>query len=114
NHVDEVSIARRHRLGIAGQGRDDTFLVIADLPRALGRLLLRVVREVCEIAAHEAAGLVAMPRAGVVIEIGDLFQAAVAHRSGKRRHDQPAAEPRRALDRGVAERDDSSEETNYT
>ena len=51
-----------------------------------------------------------MTGARLVIEIGDLAQPAIAHRSSKRGHDQPAAEPTGKLDRRLRERGDVSGE----
>src|SRR5204863_5108085 len=99
DHGDEVAIARRRRLWIAGEGGDDTFAVVADLPRALGVLLRLVVGEMNEIAAHETGGSGAVSGAAFVVKVGDLSEAAIAHRRRERRHDQPTAEPRRKLDR---------------
>ena len=59
-----------------------------------------------EVAAHQPARLLAVLGAGLVIEVGDLLEPAIAHGSGKRRHDQAAAQPRRQLDRGLGERSD--------
>src|SRR6185437_15619793 len=68
-HVDEIAIARRHVCGIARERRDDAFLVVADLPGALRRFLRRVVGEMGEIAAHQRAGLGAVARASLMVEI---------------------------------------------
>ena len=40
DHVDEIAVAWRRRQRIAGKGRDDAFLVIADLTRAGGGFFL--------------------------------------------------------------------------
>ena len=42
DHLDEVAVARRRGLGVAREGRDHAFLVVADLARALRRLLAGV------------------------------------------------------------------------
>src|SRR5215467_5903495 len=90
-HLDEISVARRRVLGIAGQRRDCAIPVATYLARAGGVLFGLLVIEKDEVAAHQAAGLPAVLRAGLVIEVSYLLQTAVA-RGGERRHDQPAAE----------------------
>ena len=106
HHVDEIGVARRRGLGIAGQRRDHAFLVVADLPGALRRFLLRGVVEMREVAAHQPARLLAVLDAGLVVEVGHLLEAAVAHGGGERRDDQAVAEPGGELDRGLRERAD--------
>ena len=59
-----------------------------------------------EVAAHQLARPGAELGAACVIEVGHLLQPAEAHRGGERRDDQPAAEPRRKLDRRLGERRD--------
>ncbi len=104
HHVDEVEVAGRRGLGIAGERGDHAFLVVADLARTLGGFLLRGVGEMREVAAHQATRLGAVFGAGLVIEVGDLAQAAIAHGGSEGRDDQAALESRGELDRGLGER----------
>src|SRR5262249_23748036 len=84
----------------AREGRDDALLVVADLTEALRPLLLGVVGEVGEVAAHEPLWHGAVLRTGLLVEIGDLLEAAVAHGGGERGDDESASEPGGELDGG--------------
>ena len=98
NHVDEISIARWGVFRGGGQCRNDAFPVVAYLARSLLVLLFRRIREMREVAAHQAPRRRSVPRAGFVIEVRHLLEPTEGHGRCKGRHDHPAAEARRKLD----------------
>jgi hypothetical protein len=61
-----------------------------------------------EVAAHDAARLLAVPHARLIIQIDDLLEPAETHGGRERRHDQIAAEPCGKLDGKLRERRDVS------
>ena len=80
-HFDEISVARRHVLGIPGQRRDYAIPVATYLARAGGVLLGPVVTEMDEVAAHQAA---ALPASFAQVSPSKPSSAILTRQAGKR------------------------------
>ena len=104
--LDEVLHGRRRILGLVRDGADHAVIEVVELGLAAVVLALVVVGDEDEIAAHRAAGLPALARAGLAVRVDRLVEPAEDHAGGERGVDDVEPALRRHVEAGLRERGD--------